>query len=288
MQKRKRLIWQLPFLAFLVIGTVLIINRRHSIPYQHNQGMVFGTVYHFTYQSDCNLQKDIESLLSDVDFSLSPFNEKSIITAVNSNRPVKLNSMFTDVITLSQKISSDTDGAFDITVAPLVNAWGFGFKHGTMPDSAKVDSLCQLVGYQKIFIKNGRIVKSDPRMMLDCSSIAKGYGCDVIARFLQSRGVSNFMIEIGGDIVARGISPKGKPWKIGITKPSDDSLNVNQEIQTIINVTDMAMATSGNYRNFYYKNGRKYAHTIDPATGYPLRLLPATVPRLMPMLPLSW
>lgn len=279
MQKRKRLIWQLPFLAFLVIGTVLIINRRHSIPYQHNQGMVFGTVYHFTYQSDCNLQKDIESLLSDVDFSLSPFNEKSIITAVNSNRPVKLNSMFTDVITLSQKISYDTDGAFDITVAPLVNAWGFGFKHGTMPDSAKVDSLCQLVGYQKICIKNGRIVKSDPRMMLDCSSIAKGYGCDVIARFLQSRGVSNFMIEIGGEIVARGISPKGKPWKIGITKPSDDSLNVNQEIQTIINVTDMAMATSGNYRNFYYKNGRKYAHTIDPATGYPVQhtILSSTV-----------
>jgi len=123
------------------------------------------------------------------------------------------------------------------------------------------------------------VVKSNPQVMLDCSAIAKGYGSDRIAKLLRSRGVENYMIEIGGEIVTRGISPKRLPWKIGVTKPNDDSLNLNQEIITVLNVTDKAMATSGNYRNFYYKNGRKYAHTIDPKTGRPVQheLLSATV-----------
>ena len=187
--------------------------------------------------------------------------------------------MFTDVFTLAMKISDITNGSFDITVAPLVNAWGFGFKGGAMPTRHQVDSLKRLVGYRKVSLANGRVTKSDPRIMLDCSSIAKGYGCDVVAHYLRSKGIDNYMIEIGGEIVTRGISEKRLPWKIGVTKPTDDSLNVNQEIQTVINVTDKAMATSGNYRNFYYKNGRKYAHTIDPATGYPVQhtILSSTV-----------
>ena len=148
-----------------------------------------------------------------------------------------------------------------------------------MPSHHKVDSLKALVGYHKVSLTNGRVSKTDPRIMLDCSSIAKGYGCDVVAKFLSAKGIDNYMVEIGGEIVTRGISEKRLPWKIGVTKPTDDSLNVNQEIQTIINVTDKAMATSGNYRNFYYKNGRKYAHTIDPSTGYPVQhnILSSTV-----------
>ena len=279
MNNKRRLLWQLPFLAFLVIGTVIIVSRQQSTPYQHNRGMVFGTVYHITYQSSKSLQKDIEAELAKVDASLSPFNERSIITAVNENRDTVVNKMFSDVFALAMKISDSTNGAFDITVAPLVNAWGFGFKGGAMPSRHQVDSLKALVGYHKVSLTNGRVSKTDPRIMLDCSSIAKGYGCDVVAKFLSAKGIDNYMVEIGGEIVTRGISEKRLPWKIGVTKPTDDSLNVNQEIQTIINVTDKAMATSGNYRNFYYKNGRKYAHTIDPSTGYPVQhnILSSTV-----------
>lgn len=279
MNNKRRLLWQLPFLAFLVIGTVIIVSRQQSTPYQHDRGMVFGTVYHITYQSSKSLQKDIEAELAKVDASLSPFNERSIITAVNENRDTVVNKMFADVFALAMKISDSTNGAFDITVAPLVNAWGFGFKGGAMPTRHQVDSLKALVGYHKVSLTNGRVSKTDPRIMLDCSSIAKGYGCDVVAKFLSAKGIDNYMVEIGGEIVTRGISEKRLPWKIGVTKPTDDSLNVNQEIQTIINVTDKAMATSGNYRNFYYKNGRKYAHTIDPSTGYPVQhnILSSTV-----------
>ena len=279
MNNKRRLLWQLPFLAFLVIGTVIIVSRQQSTPYQHDRGMVFGTVYHITYQSSKSLQKDIEAELAKVDASLSPFNERSIITAVNENRDTVVNKMFSDVFALAMKISDSTNGAFDITVAPLVNAWGFGFKGGVMPSRHQVDSLKALVGYHKVSLTNGRVSKTDPRIMLDCSSIAKGYGCDVVAKFLSAKGIDNYMVEIGGEIITRGISEKRLPWKIGVTKPTDDSLNVNQEIQTIINVTDKAMATSGNYRNFYYKNGRKYAHTIDPSTGYPVQhnILSSTV-----------
>ena len=279
MYNKRRLLWQLPFLAFLVIGTVIIVSRQQSTPYQHDRGMVFGTVYHITYQSSKSLQKDIEAELAKVDASLSPFNERSIITAVNENRDTVVNKMFSDVFALAMKISDSTNGAFDITVAPLVNAWGFGFKGGAMPSRQQVDSLKALVGYHKVSLTHGRVSKTDPRIMLDCSSIAKGYGCDVVAKFLSAKGIDNYMVEIGGEIVTRGISEKRLPWKIGVTKPTDDSLNVNQEIQTIINVTDKAMATSGNYRNFYYKNGRKYAHTIDPSTGYPVQhnILSSTV-----------
>ena len=279
MNNKRRLLWQLPFLAFLVIGTVIIVSRQQSTPYQHDRGMVFGTVYHITYQSSKSLQKDIEAELAKVDASLSPFNERSIITAVNENRDTVVNKMFSDVFALAMKISDSTNGAFDITVAPLVNAWGFGFKGGAMPSRHQVDSLKALVGYHKVSLTNGRVSKTDPRIMLDCSSIAKGYGCDVVAKFLSAKGIDNYMVEIGGEIVTRGISEKRLPWKIGVTKPTDDSLNVNQEIQTIINVTDKAMATSGNYRNFYYKNGRKYAHTIAPSTGYPVQhnILSSTV-----------
>ena len=278
-KQKKRLMWQLPFLVLLIVGTVLIIRQQQAIPYQKNADFIFGTTYHITYQCDSDMAAGIKAELLKVDQSLSPFNEKSIITAVNQNKAVQLDSMFLDVYNLAVQISDETDGAFDITVAPLVNAWGFGFKNSTLPSPYQVDSLRQIVGYQKVSLENGHIKKKDPRIMLDCSAIAKGYCCDVIAKFLRSRGVKNFMVEIGGEIVTSGLNPDRLPWKVGVTKPSDDSLSTSHELQTVLNVTDMAMATSGNYRNFYYKGGKKYAHTIDPKTGFPVQhnILSATV-----------
>ena len=276
---KKKLYWQLPFLVFLIIGTVFIVRQQRSTPYQHDKGQVFGTFYHITYQNDTSLNNDILAELSKVDSALSMFNDKSIISRINRGEDVKTNEMFDTVFNLAENIADNTNGAFDITVAPLVNAWGFGFKTGNPPTKAAIDSLRSIVGYKKVALRNNRITKTDPRVMLDCSAIAKGYGCDVVAHLLQRHGIENYMVEIGGEVVTHGISEKRLPWKIGVTKPTDDSLAVDKELQTVLNVKNMAMATSGNYRNFYYKNGKKYAHTIDPKTGYPVQhnILSATV-----------
>lgn len=273
----KNLKWQLPFLVILIVGTVLILRKQ--APYQTNEGMVFGTIYKITYQSKENLKPEIEAALQKVDNSLSPFNKQSVITHVNNNENMEVDSLFTQVFQLSKEISEETHGAFDITVAPLVNAWGFGFKNATNVTDAVIDSLQEFVGIDKIDLINGKIVKKDPRVILDCSAIAKGYGVDCVARLLDSKGVKNYMIDIGGELVMKGKNPKMETWRIGINKPIDDSLSVNQELQTVLEITDVGLATSGNYRNFYYKDGKKYAHTIDPRTGYPIQhnILSSTV-----------
>lgn len=279
MKITKSSIFRILFLLFLIVGSIYIIRQQNTMPYQHNTGQIFGTTYHITYQSNKDLHREILQRLQLVDQTFSTFNDESIISKINRNEPVKLNQMFIEVFDLAKTVSKDTHGAFDITVAPLVNVWGFGFKSGTPPTKAVIDSLRHLTGYEKVKLIGSKVRKQDPRIMLDCSAIAKGYGSDVVAQYLRSRDVENFMIEIGGEIVVQGNSDKRLPWKIGVTKPTDDSTQVNNELQTVLNVSNTAMATSGNYRRFYYKNGKKYAHTIDPKTGYPVQhnILSATV-----------
>ena len=279
MKKQRKIIFHSIALVLLIVASVVIIRQNSAMPYQINQGMVFGTFYKITYQHDKNLHKEIEAQLKSVNDALSMFDKKSIITAVNNNEPVKLNDMFVNVFKLAQSISEDTDGAFDITVAPLVNAWGFGYKSGALPSQQDIDSIRAFVGYQKVKLSGMRIQKEDARLTLDCSAIAKGYGTDVVARYFLREGIKNFMVEIGGEIVTHGVNPKRQQWSIGIEKPVEDSLAMKSELQTVLKVDDIAMATSGNYRNFYYKDGKKYAHTIDPKTGFPVQhnILSATV-----------
>lgn len=276
---KKRLIWQLPFLVLLIVGTVLIIRQQQSTPYQKNAGLIFGTTYSVTYQCGEDLQEEIEAELKKVDDEFSMFNSQSIVARLNNGEQPELSNDFIDVFKLARQVSEDTNGAFDITVAPLVNAWGFGFKHEQMPSKEQVDSLRELIGYRYVTLKDKTITMQKPGMMLDFSAIAKGYGVDVVARLLERHDIKNYMVEIGGEITTRGINPERVPWRIGVNKPSEDALNENHELQTILNVTDKSMATSGNYRNFYVKGGKKYAHTIDPKTGYPVQhsLLSATV-----------
>ena len=280
---RKKLIWQLPFLTLLIIGTILIVQKERNTPYQQHKGMVFGTFYTITYQCDSNLHGSILQVLQQVDNSLSTFNKASIVSAINRNERPALDDMFVQVYHTAMQVSAETDGDFDITVAPLVNVWGFGFKNDTTPTPAVIDSLRQYIGYRTLRIEqaDGKkyLKKEHAETMLDFSAVAKGYGCDVVAYLLRQRGVKNFMVEIGGEIVAEGTNSKQKPWKIGVSKPIDDTLNTQQGIDTVLNITNKAMATSGNYRNFYYKDGKKYAHTIDPKTGCPVQhsLLSATV-----------
>lgn len=281
--KKKKLLWQLPFLAFLIIGTVVIVGRQKSVPYQHDEGCIFGTTYHITYQSDDNLKKEIEETLKAVDQEFSMFNPQSTVALINEGKRPTLSDDFLEVYQLAQQVNEESDGAFDITVAPLVNAWGFGFKNQQMPNNHQIDSLRRLVGMEHVSLagaKGSQYVRFQrPRMMLDFSAIAKGYGTDRVARLLMSHDVANFMVEIGGEVYAKGNSEKRLPWRIGVSKPVDDPDNDAQELETVLNVTNQAMATSGNYRNFYYKGGRKYAHTIDPKTGRPVQhsLLSATV-----------
>lgn len=269
------------WLLLLVLGTVWILIRHNSpVPYQKNAGTIFGTVYAVTYQSRDDLHEDIEAALHRFDGSLSPFNDTSVIARVNRNEPVVADTLFANVFRRSQEVSAETRGAFDITVAPLVNAWGFGFRDGAFPDSSVVDSLLAFTGYRRVSLgTDGRIRKDDPRLMLTCSAVAKGYAVDVVAQLLSRRGVDNYMVDIGGEVVTRGLNPTGGPWRIGINKPEDDSLSVSGALQEILHVTDAAMATSGNYRNYYYHEGKKYAHTVDPRTGYPVQheILSATV-----------
>lgn len=276
MKAKKSLIW----LVLLILATVwILVRHNHQQPYTTISGFVFGTVYNITYQYEGDLKVEIEAELKRFDESLSPFNDSSVISRVNRNEELVTDSFFQKCFKRSMEISRETEGAFDITVAPLANAWGFGFKKGAFPDSLMIDSLLQITGYEKVKLADGKVVKQDPRIMLSCSAVAKGYSVDVVAQFLESKGIKNYMVDIGGEVVVKGKNPQEGLWRIGINKPIDDSLSTNKDIQTILEVTDLGLATSGNYRNYYYKDGKKYAHTINPKTGYPVQhsILSSTV-----------
>ena len=268
----------LAFLLFLIVGTIIIVGQNKPT-YRTQQGKIFGTLYTVTYEHNADLQPQIVAAMQAVDNSLSPFNRQSIITHINNNDSIEVDTLFTEVFRTAEHIYSESHGAFDPTVAPLVNAWGFGFKRGMDVSNTTIDSLKELVGLSRVKLENKRVEKADGRIMLDFSAIAKGYGSDCVAQVLDNYGIQNYMVEIGGEVVVKGHNKNGNPWGIGITKPIDDSLSVSQELQTVLRLTDCAVATSGNYRNFYYKDGVKYAHTIDPRTGYPVQhsLLSATV-----------
>lgn len=234
-----------------------------------DSGEIFHTRYTIKYQYTHSLKNEIERELARFDDSLNPFKAQSIISKVNNNEDVIPDSFFVNVFNRSQEISGISDGLFDITVSPLVNAWGFGFKNMDSVTPHIIDSLRAFVGYKKINLKGDRIVKTDARVQINTSAIAKGYSVDVVANLLKSKGIKNFMVEIGGEIVANGFNSKGECWHIGIDKPVDNKNPEERIIHTIAVICDKAVATSGNYRNFYVKNGHKYAHTIDPRTGYP-------------------
>ena len=266
--------WQVIFLLFLIIGTFFIARKSHRdnyAPFQSNEGMIFGTVFHAKYQYKEDLLQEIMRELNAVDASLSMFNPNSCISKINKGETDEADSLLACVFQLAQAISKVTDGAFDVTVAPLVNAWGFGFKNDVLPDSAKIDSLMSFVGWEKVRIQEMHIQKDDPRIIMDFSAIAKGYGADQVAKLMKQKGIENYMIEIGGEIVCGGKNQNNENWKIGINKPTDDPTSTNQELDKILNLTDCAMATSGNYRNFYVKDGKRIAHTIDPKSGYPVQ-----------------
>ena len=279
MGKRTKHILSAIFLLALIGGTAWILIDANTAPYRRMEGKIFGTYYHITYQSSSDYDQEILDRLGQVDSSLSAFNPQSTVSRINRNETDEVDEMLREVMELSFTIYKATDGAFDPTVAPLVNAWGFGFKSGNLPDSTQVDSLLALVSLSHVHLNGNKLIKDNPLTILDFSAIAKGYGVDRAAQVLRNHNIKNFMVEIGGEIIAEGVNEKGEAWRIGINKPDDDSTSTNMELQDVIELTGKAIATSGNYRNFYIKDGRKIAHTINPKTGYPAQqdILSSTV-----------
>lgn len=272
-------------ILFILIFPVIACNssskrgNTENYIYYQEQGEIFATSFHIKYAYDRSLYDEIMAELNKFDLSLNPFLDNSIITKVNNNEVVELDSFFIEVFNKSMEVSDISEGKFDITVSPLINAWGFGFKDIDNVTPKMIDSLKEFVGYKKIKLQDGKIVKTDPRVQLNTSAIAKGYSCDVIANVLKSHGVENYMVEIGGEISMKGKNDQGEYWRIGIDKPLDDSTALHRDLQIILSIKDKSVATSGNYRNYYIKDGKKYAHTIDPQTGYPSEqdILGATV-----------
>lgn len=269
---------------YISIFLLFFISCSHQkdCKYFFIDGFTQGTTYHITYQykEHKSLKPEIDSILRQIELSLSIYNPNSVISKVNKNdTSVIPDEYFKFVFNKSVEIAEKTDGAFDITIAPVVNAWGFGSENKKDIDSALIDSLLQFVGYQLIKLNNNKIIKLHSNIMLDANAIAKGYSVDVIADFFEKRQISNYLIEIGGEVKAKGKNKNNEYWRIGIDKPFENSTEQNRELQTIIRLNNKSLATSGNYRKFFEKNGVKYSHTINPKTGYPVKhnLLSATV-----------
>lgn len=249
-------------------------------------GKALGTFYNIKYydKKNRNLQKEIDELLAGFNKSLSTYDPESVISKINKNIDVEPDDYFIKCFLRAEEISKITNGAFDMTVAPLVNVWNFGFSERKHPDSIvveniNIDSILLFTGYEKISYGNGKIIKTDPRIMLDASAIAKGYAVDVVGEFLENKGINSYLVEIGGEIRVKGEKPNGTKWSVAIDKPIDQNNTIIHEQQDVVILKDKSLATSGNYRQFYEKDGVKYSHTINPKTGYPVQhnLLSATV-----------
>jgi thiamine biosynthesis lipoprotein len=270
-----------PILLILVVLIVWIVRQKaDKLEKVQFTGETMGTYYNITYlhPNGINYKEDIDSLLIEWLNSLSTYIPQSEISQFNRNISFRfISPYFYPVLAKCKEIFDATEGAFDPTVMPLVNAWGFGPEESEMPDSSKIEELIRLVDFNKIVFDSVEVKKMIPEMSLDFSAIAKGYGVDVVGEFLHKRGVENYLVDIGGEIICRGINDRGTPWTTGIEDPGNDMFN--RKLKAIIEVTDKGIATSGNYRNFYVKDGKKYAHTISPFTGFPVEhsLLSATV-----------
>jgi len=245
-------------------------------------GFAQGTTYNITYEvkDSINFQPQIDSILRDFDLSLSSYVPNSVISRINKNDPdVLTDEHFNVVFKKSEEVYRESDGLFDITVMPLVNAWGFGPGHKEVVDKKLIDSLLQFVGMEKVRLDNNKVVKSDPRVQLDVNAIAQGYSVDIVADFFDSNGISNYMVEIGGEIKVKGRNPKGNLWRVGIDRPEFGNMIPGEQLQAVLELNNRSLATSGNYRKYYEENGVKYTHTINPKTGYPATqsILSATI-----------
>jgi len=253
-----------------VLSIVLLLIGCSSVDYRTEEGLVFGSTYRIIYQSDRELTDSVQQVFDEINHSLSTYSDSSVISQWNHNQlDAKADLHLLTVFCAAQQMYHQSNGAFDLTVAPLVNAWGFGRTAKDSVTPQLIDSLRQFVGMSKISIQDGQLIKSDKRISLDVNALAPGYCADLIAELFNRHAIRNYLIDIGGEIRSQGVNIKNANWQIGIDKPIDNMGVENPEIQMIVSVSGWSLATSGNYRHFYIKEGKKIAHTINPHTGYP-------------------
>jgi len=268
-------------ILFLVALTLQGCNPKKE--FAEINGLTQGTTYHIVFETSpkidlSQIRTEIEKILTEVDNSLSIYNDSSVISLINSNISDQTDTLFREMFRQSKEVWEMSSGAFDITVGPLVRSWGFGPDALQRFDVSKLDSLMALVGMQKVALEGDRIIKADPDMYLDVNAIAQGYTVDLLVEFLNSRGITNCLVEVGGEVRTTG-AKEGAGWKVGVDKPVDGNNTPGTDLEAIVRLDNLSLATSGNYRKFYVENGVKYSHTIDPHTGYPVRhtLLSATI-----------
>ncbi len=267
-------------LIFFILIMAVLTACSPKLIYHFQEGPVYGSTYHITYEykQSASLEKEINGILERINQSMSTYDPNSMLSRINRNdTAARVDPDLKRVLEVGWQVSEQSGGAFDMTVAPLVNAWGFGFTAREKVTSSMIDSLLEFTGYRKIRLEGDRLVKEDPRIMIDPNAITPGYVSDEVAEMFDSSGIRNYLVEIGGELRCKGKNKEGNAWRVGVDKPIEDM--VDRQIQQVFHLGNVAVATSGNYRKFYEENGIKYSHTIDPKTGYPARsnLLSATV-----------
>jgi len=258
-------------LAILLILAIGVASCRQQPKKIVLEGLAQGSYYAITYfdTQNRNFQHEIDSIFHAVDMSVNLWVENSIISKVNRNEEVALDSIFIDNFRIAQEAARLSDGYFDPTISPIVAAWGFSYKNGDTLTPQLIDSLRTLVDYRKVRIENGHVIKDNPAITLDFNAIAQGYTSDLIASFLESQGVVNYLVDTGGEIMTKGGKPNGQPWIVGIEKPADNE-NSEQVVQTRIAVRDKGVVTSGSTRKYVERDGKRYSHCINPKTGCPV------------------
>ena len=263
-----------------MIGLVALASCNNTPKKIVLQGEAQGSYYAITYfdEQGRNFQNEIDSIFHAVDMSVNLWVDTSIISKVNRNEEVVPDAIFTDNFRIAQEAAQLSNGYFDPTISPIVAAWGFSYRNGDSITPQLIDSLKQLVDYRNIRIENGKVVKAYPAITLDFNAIAQGYTSDLIASFLDSKGIMNYLVNTGGEIMARGCKTNGDPWIVGIEKPAKN-WDSEQMVQTRIALHDKGLVTSGSTRKYVERNGKRYSHCIDPKTGYPVEhnVLSATV-----------
>lgn len=270
--------------ALVVLWSVSVVialsGCRNDARFQSMEGMIWNTGYHITYKGDEALADSVLATLHSVEESVSVFSPSSVVSQVNSNATDKVDSIFSEIYQASCKIFDESDGYFDPTLAPLIEAYGFAGRKGNIPGKDATDSIMQFVGLKRTHLSGGRLHKEDPRLQFNFSAIAKGYGCDAVGMMFHRNGCGDFLVEIGGEIVASGCNPEGGKWHIQVDKPVFSKDSVVHDAQVIIAISDCGVATSGNYRNYRESgSGARLGHTFDPHTGFPAvnDMLSATV-----------
>ena len=260
-------------LIFLIIiaFTFFGCHEKQSVQLKRFAGQAQGTYYAISYydKNAVDYQIQIDSLLNEFDMTASMWEPNSIISAINNNDTgIILNNAFIEIFNKAFEVSEKTNGAFDITVGPLIDVWGFGTKDRSKITQVLIDNLLPLINYKAVRLKNNKLIKDNPAIHIDFNAIAQGYSVDLLANFLESKGIKSYLIDIGGEVFGKGKKADGSYWRVGIEKPSNNS--EQRELEAKVFLHNKALATSGSYRKFYIENGIKYSHTIDPTTGYPV------------------